>query len=46
MKTNLKPLLRYGNTRCFLCDASDQFSRDAESAMGKCAPKVKAKVKV
>jgi len=45
-KPNLKPLLEYGNTRCFLCDTSDQLSRDAEGAMGKCAPKVKAEVKV
>ena len=45
MKPNLKPLLEYRNTRCFLCDTSDQLSRGAEGVMGKCAPKVKVKAK-
>jgi hypothetical protein len=43
VKPNLKPLLEYRNTRCFVCDMSDQLSRGAEGAMGKCAPKVKVK---
>jgi hypothetical protein len=29
---NLKPLLEYGNTLCFLCGTSDQLLRDAEGA--------------
>ena len=45
MNANLKPLLEYGNTRCFLCDTSDRLSRGTKGVMGKCAPKLKVKGK-